>query len=102
MYISFPWTAEQQDGSANWANGRQLDQVKQIAKEFTDPWKSAFDWMSTETPVWQRGMRVWDPSQDNHKWDTHGSRVTLAGDAAHLMTYRKLPAIQHTDDECAR
>ena len=92
MYISWPWTLEQQDDSAGWTNEQQLDQLKQLAKDFTDPWKSALEWMPAGTQVWHLGMRVWDPSQEDHQWDTHDGRVTLAGDAAHPMTYRKLPA----------
>jgi hypothetical protein len=96
MYISFPWTVEQQEDGAGCTNEKQLDQVKQLAKGFADPWKSGLEWMPAETPVWHMGMRVWDPSQDDHRWDTHDGRVTLAGDAAHSMTYRKLPAIRPT------
>ena len=90
MYISWPWTAAQQDESKGWTNKQKLDQVRKLAEDYTDPWKSAFEWLQDDTPVWHLGLKVWDPTEEEHRWDNNKGRVTLAGDAAHPMTYRTL------------
>ena len=38
--------------------------------------------------AWYFDLAVWDPSTLEHNWDCRNGRVTLAGDAAHPITYR--------------
>ena len=90
MYVSWPWTAEQQNDSKTWTNKQKLEQLQKLAVDFADPFKSAAEWLSADQTVWHYGMTEWDPSLEGHSWENHGGRVTLAGDAAHPMTYRKL------------
>ena len=88
-YISFPLSIEDQALSADWPNGKKIAQLKEMAKSFAEPWRSAYAWMPDDQPVWRHGMTSWDPSEPDHRWISQGGRVTLAGDAAHPMTYRK-------------
>jgi hypothetical protein len=63
--------------------------VKERSKVYCDPWKSAFEWVPEDQPCWYFDLAVWDPSLPAHNWDNKNGRVTLAGDAAHPMTYRR-------------
>jgi 2-polyprenyl-6-methoxyphenol hydroxylase-like FAD-dependent oxidoreductase len=87
-YISYPLSMEDQVSSADWPNEKKIQQLKTMARDFTEPWKSAYAWMPDDQPVWRHGMASWDPSEPKHRWDSKHGRVTLAGDAAHPMTYR--------------
>ena len=51
MYISWPWTVEQQNDSKTWANKQKLEQVQKLAEDFADPFKSAAEWLSAERTV---------------------------------------------------
>lgn len=87
FYICWDSTLEQQDGERKTCgNKERLAQVKEKAKAYCEPWKSAFEWVPEDQPSWYFDLAVWDPSA--HNWDTRNGRVTLAGDAAHPMTYR--------------
>jgi hypothetical protein len=89
FYISWNSPIEQQEREAKMmGNKERLAQVKKLATGYTEPWKSAFQWVGDDQPVWYFDLAVWDPSLPEHKWNTRNGRVTLAGDAAHPMTYR--------------
>jgi 2-polyprenyl-6-methoxyphenol hydroxylase-like FAD-dependent oxidoreductase len=64
---------------------RDFLQVKEKAKAYCEPWKSAFEWVPEDQPSWYFNLTIWDPNA--HNWDTRNGRVTLEGDAAHPMTY---------------
>jgi 2-polyprenyl-6-methoxyphenol hydroxylase-like FAD-dependent oxidoreductase len=87
-YISWPYSHAEQEESKDWTNETRLKQVKGFAKLFADPFKSAFAWLKDDQSVWYAPLTQWDPSLPEHRWDNHGGRVTLAGDAAHPMTFR--------------
>jgi len=92
FFFYFSWNSpiEQQTREAKiMGNTERLAQVKKLATGYTEPWKSAFAWVAEDQPVWNVDMAVWDPSLPGHAWNTENGRVTLAGDAAHPMTYRK-------------
>jgi 2-polyprenyl-6-methoxyphenol hydroxylase-like FAD-dependent oxidoreductase len=88
-YISWPLSFEEQEKSKDWTNEQRLKQMKEFGVKFCDPFKSAFEWLKDDQVVWYAPMTQWDPSLEEHQWDNHGGRVTLAGDAAHPMTFRK-------------
>lgn len=67
----------------------RLRQLQEMAEMFSEPWKSAFAWLKDDQKVWYAPLTQWDPSLPEHAWDNHGGRVTLAGDAAHPMTFRR-------------
>jgi 2-polyprenyl-6-methoxyphenol hydroxylase-like FAD-dependent oxidoreductase len=87
-YISWPYSHAEQEKSKDWPNKVRLKQVKGFAEQFADPFRSAFVWLKDAHPVWYAPLTHWDPSLPEHQWDNHGGRVTLAGDAAHPMTFR--------------
>ncbi|KAJ6189224.1 hypothetical protein N7519_004132 [Penicillium mononematosum] len=91
-YISFP---EPRD----YVNTRTMREhavhQKELARRFVDPWRSAFEWMSPDNEVWYSKLRNWDPSLPEHRWDNQQGRVTLAGDAAHPMTYQRGQGLNH-------
>jgi 2-polyprenyl-6-methoxyphenol hydroxylase-like FAD-dependent oxidoreductase len=89
FYIS--WHSSTQDEEAKTVDNKaRLKQVRELAKDYTEPWRSAFEWLPEDQPVWYSGLAVWDPSEEHHRWDNRNGRVTLAGDAAYPMTYRKV------------
>jgi hypothetical protein len=80
---------EQQSGERRaFRNKERLSQVKEKAKAYCEPWKSAFEWVPEDQPCWYFDLAVWDPSSPEHNWDSRNGRATLAGDAGHPMTYR--------------
>jgi 2-polyprenyl-6-methoxyphenol hydroxylase-like FAD-dependent oxidoreductase len=89
-YISWPYSHAQQEESKDWSNKMRLKQVKDIAEKFADPFRSAFVWLKDDQPVWYAPLTQWDPSLLEHQWNNRGGRITLAGDAAHPMTFRML------------
>lgn len=102
FYISWPSTLEEQDEMVNWSNARRLKQVKEFAKSFTDPFRSAFEWLGDDHPVWQMGLTDFDPGAEGHRWDNRGGRVTVAGDAAHAMTYQRGQGLNHSVTDAAK
>lgn len=89
-YISWACSHSEQEKTKDWTDEQRLTQVKGFAEKFSDPFRSAFLWLKEDQPVWYSPLTQWDPSLPEHRWDTHGGRVTLAGDAAHPMTFRTL------------
>lgn len=52
---------------------------------WAEPYKSAIEWIPDDTPVLKDRLNIWK----TQPWDNQGGRVTLCGDAAHAMTFRK-------------
>jgi 2-polyprenyl-6-methoxyphenol hydroxylase-like FAD-dependent oxidoreductase len=102
FYISFNYSAEEQDQTVSWGNERRLAQVKEFAKSFAEPWKSAHEWLPDNHPVWHMNLTEWEPGTPGHKWDNHNGRVTLAGDAAHVMTYQRGQGLNHSMQDAAK
>lgn len=60
----------------------RLAHIKEIGKHYCEPFRSATQWLQEDTFVHRDKIRHWlNPT----KWDNHGGRITLAGDAAHAM-----------------
>ena len=91
-YISFPEPRQQ-------VNNRMMREhvlhQKELARRFVDPWRSVFEWMPEDSEVWYSKMRNWNPSLPEHRWDNRQGRVTLAGDAAHPMTFQRGQGLNH-------
>jgi len=96
FYISWPCSLEEQQKTASWTDADRLRQAKQFSKRFADPWKSAYEWLPDDHPVSYHSMSDWDPGAESHRWDNHGGLVTLAGDAAHTMTYQRGQGLNHS------
>ncbi|KAL8903044.1 MAG: hypothetical protein Q9171_007529 [Xanthocarpia ochracea] len=92
-YISYP---EPRDVISTRTPMEHILHQKELAKEYADPFKSAFEWLSDDsTTVWYGKMQHWDPGDPEHRWDNKGGRVTLAGDAAHPMTFQRGQGLNH-------
>jgi 2-polyprenyl-6-methoxyphenol hydroxylase-like FAD-dependent oxidoreductase len=104
FYISWNSSLEEQDGTAGWTDRQRLDQAKAFVREgkFADPWKSAYERLPEDTQVWYMSMTDWDPDEKEHGWDNHGGLVTLAGDAAHTMTYQRGQGLNHSISDAGR
>lgn len=92
-YISFPEARDQ----VNTRTMREhVAHQKELARRFADPWRSVFEWMPDDSEVWYSKIRNWDPSLPEHQWDNRQGRVTLAGDAAHPMTFQRGQGLNHS------
>jgi len=97
FYISWKSSLAQQDEERQtYGNKERLAQVKEKSKGYCEPWKSAFEWVPEDQPAWYFDLAVWDPSLPEHNWNTRDGRVTLAGDAAHPMTYQRGQGLNHS------
>lgn len=52
---------------------------------WAEPYKSAIEWIPEDTPVLKDRLNIWK----TQSWNNQDGRVTLCGDAAHAMTFRK-------------
>lgn len=96
FYISWKSSLKEQEATENWTDAQRLAQQKELAKNFCDPWKSAYEWAPDDAPVWYMGLTDWDPSLDGHRWDNHNGLVTMVGDAVHPMTYQRGQGLNHS------
>ncbi|ESK85483.1 fad binding domain-containing protein [Moniliophthora roreri MCA 2997] len=55
--------------------------AKTIAQKFCDPFRSIWEAVPDDAPVWHNRMSSW-PTEE---WDNRNGRFTLVGDAAHAM-----------------
>lgn len=100
-YISFPEPRHQirKDKSA----AEHIAHQKELAREYADPFKSAFEWLADDSPTaWYGKLQHWDPGDPEHQWDNRGGRVTLAGDAAHPMTFQRGQGLNHAVTDAAK
>lgn len=61
-----------------------MKDFKRRAGELAQPFRSAFEVISDDTPIWHNRLSYWA----TQPWDNRNGTVTLAGDAAHSMTFR--------------
>lgn len=69
-----------------------LELLKKRAETFGEPFKSANLWVPDDTKLSVNYLAYWVPFQ----WDNRNGRITLAGDAAHPMTFRMSLFLAHT------
>lgn len=92
-YISFP---ESRDEITPKSTAERVAHQKSLAKQFADPFKSVFEWMPDDTSTaWHGKLQHWDPLAPGNRWENHGGRVTLAGDAAHPLTFQRGQGLNH-------
>lgn len=96
FYISWQSSLEEQARTKHWTNGQRLAQQKSLAKGFCDPWKSAYEWTPSDTPVWYMGLTSWDPGCASRRWNNRSGCITLVGDACHPMTYQRGQGLNHS------
>jgi 2-polyprenyl-6-methoxyphenol hydroxylase-like FAD-dependent oxidoreductase len=102
FYISFNLPLDEQDAMALWTQSQLMRHVKSLASKYADPWKSAFEWLPDDHPLWFMAITDWDPAAPDHAWDSHGGRMTIAGDAAHVMTYQRGQGLNHSVTDAAK
>lgn len=100
FYISWPSSLQEQAATATWSDAQRLQQLKSFARDYSDPWKSAFEWVPEDHPVWYTTLGDWDP--ESHPWSNHGGLATLIGDAAHTMTYQRGQGLNHSITDAAK
>jgi hypothetical protein len=66
------WAGEE---TPNQSDEDKLANLKKIAQDFAEPWKSAFLWLPEGTPTPQSNLGFWITIP----WDNHNGTVTLAG-----------------------
>ncbi len=92
-YISYP---EPRDFENKNTVAEHVAHQKAMAAQFADPWRSSFEWMPDDTTTaWYGKLNHWDPALPEHKWDNRGGLITLAGDAAHPMTFQRGQGLNH-------
>jgi 2-polyprenyl-6-methoxyphenol hydroxylase-like FAD-dependent oxidoreductase len=91
------WTFQLQCTWKNSGNDDPSDfkSLRQRAETFAEPFKSANLWVPEGTEILSNFLSFWQPVP----WDNKGGRITLCGDAAHPMTFRKLNVI-YTHGNC--
>jgi len=62
-----------------------LKALKEKAQTFCEPFKSANLWIPEGTKLFANFLGYWLPIP----WDNRNGRITLVGNAAHPMTFRK-------------
>ncbi len=99
-YISF---YEPRDSISTKTPREHIQHQKELAKEYADPFKSAFEWLADDnTTAWYGKMQHWDPGDPDHGWDNRGGRATLAGDAAHPMTFQRGQGLNHAITDASK
>jgi len=62
-----------------------VDDMRRRASAFAEPFKSFWQAIPDDAPAWHSRLSDW-PTEP---WDNRKGTVTLAGDAAHPMTFRE-------------
>ena len=74
-------------------NEERIALFKEFGQHFCEPFRSAAAWLrEDDTYIPRDRLTHWPNPQ---KWDNHGGRITLAGDAAHPMAPSKNPQPQN-------
>ncbi|KAI2470278.1 FAD/NAD(P)-binding domain-containing protein [Annulohypoxylon bovei var. microspora] len=102
FYTSWPCSVEEQEAEAAAGMGirERLQQGKEMGKTFAEPLRTCYELVSDDNDkVYYVPNGNWDPSLPEHDWDNRAGRVTLAGDAAHPMTYHRGQGLNQSLDD---
>ncbi|CRG85571.1 hypothetical protein PISL3812_02618 [Talaromyces islandicus] len=80
--IILSWISESDTGLSGTAIAADL---KERANTFGEPFRTVLQSIPSETTFWHNRLSSW-PTQP---WNSHNGTVTLAGDAAHPMTFHR-------------
>ncbi|KAL2424170.1 FAD-dependent monooxygenase phnB [Exophiala dermatitidis] len=89
FYLLATWTKDEQEQEQQQScqNENMVDELRRRMDGWADPYKSAVEWIPEDVQAKVVPFKIWAPKNN---WDNRGGRITLAGDAAHSMTFRKL------------
>lgn len=74
------------------SNAERVGALRSLADDMSEPRRSVLKWLPEGQEVPYDPIKVWEPTQ----WDGHGGRVTLAGDAAHSISFRACFRVQNS------
>ena len=83
FYILASWPIATKEDEEN--TGDRLQRLRDRMNDWAEPFKSAVAWVPDGTEIKPDQLKIWIPSE----WDNRGGQVTIAGDAAHAMTFRE-------------
>jgi 2-polyprenyl-6-methoxyphenol hydroxylase-like FAD-dependent oxidoreductase len=83
FYILVTWLIATKEDEENSEN--RLERLRAHMDGWADPYKSVVDWLPDDVVIKPDQLRIWHPKP----WDNHKGSVTLAGDAAHSMTFHR-------------
>lgn len=83
FYLLVTWPIASKEDELNTEN--RLERLRAHMEGWADPYKSLVEWLPDDIPIGADQLRIWHPK----KWDNRDGRVTLAGDAAHSMTFHR-------------
>ena len=73
-----------QEEPATLSGSAIIADMKKRAEACADPYRSIIQAIPDDTKAWHNRLSYWG----TQPWDNLGGKVTLAGDAAHAMTFR--------------
>jgi 2-polyprenyl-6-methoxyphenol hydroxylase-like FAD-dependent oxidoreductase len=69
-----------------YLKGREIVRdIKSRTQHFAEPFRTFTAAIPDDAPAWHNRLSYWVPQP----WENHNGRVTIIGDAAHPMTFRK-------------
>lgn len=79
------------DGKIHSGGAEGLAELKEIAKDLAEPWRSSILWIPDGTEISPNSVSYWITSP----WDNQGGTITLAGDAAHPLPPHRGQGLNH-------
>ncbi|KXX73145.1 6-hydroxynicotinate 3-monooxygenase [Madurella mycetomatis] len=83
FYVLVTWPIATKEDEENTDN--RLERLRAHMDDWADPYKSVVEWLADDVAIGRDQLRIWHPKE----WDNKGGRATLAGDAAHSMTFHR-------------
>ncbi|KAK4664677.1 uncharacterized protein QC763_507210 [Podospora pseudopauciseta] len=83
--ILVSWESQEETGLREAGSDAILADLKCRAEKLASPFKDAIQSVPNGTRAWHARLSYW-PTKP---WDNHNGKVTLAGDAAHPMTFHR-------------
>ena len=85
FYLLVTWPLSSQKEEIEDTSAARLASLRTRMDGWAEPYASAVAWLRDDTVIPSDQLRIWHPK----RWDNRGGTVTLAGDAAHSMTFHR-------------
>ncbi|KAL7932551.1 hypothetical protein V8C35DRAFT_307400 [Trichoderma chlorosporum] len=79
------------------SNAERVAIIKSLANEFAEPRRSALNWLPDDLEIPDDTIKMWSPVP----WDNHDGRITLAGDAAHAISFYRGQGLNNATADAA-